>query len=79
MNKRNIVSVATVCSLVMVTLCNPARCFSQEGKETGINDTARKVKKDSPSNHIDMPHEQYKQGLHYAQYGLFDEAIEMFK
>src|SRR3990167_1686660 len=75
-NRIKLLSVVTVCSSLFVTLLNSTLCFSKEEVTTeGMN----KTKKDNLLDHMDIANEQYKQGLNYAKYGLYDEAIEMYK
>ena len=77
MNRIKFLSVVTVCSSLFVSLLNPTHCFSNEAAVA--SESTNTTKKDSPLNHLDFANEHYKQGLNYAKYGLYDEAIEMYK
>src|SRR3990172_11078884 len=76
-NRIKFLSVVTVCSSLFVSLLHSTHCFSNEAAVT--SESTNTTKKDSPLNHLDVANEQYKQGLNYAKYGLYDEAIEMYK
>lgn len=67
MHGKIVVAVTSFCSMALVTLLNSTYCFSQEGMAT----TESKSKKVTPLDRINVPDELYKQGLQYAQYGLF--------
>ena len=71
------VCIATISSFIIVSLLNSTHCFSKE--DTVTKESTGKTKKDNPLDSLDIANEQYKQGLNYAQYGLYDEAIEMYK
>ena len=77
MNRIKFLNVVTVCSSLFVSLLHSTHCFSNEATVT--SESTHTTKKDSPLNHLDVANEQYKQGLSYAKYGLYDEAIEMYK
>ncbi|MBE7446569.1 MAG: tetratricopeptide repeat protein [Planctomycetia bacterium] len=77
MNSKKIVATTIVCGFWMVTLLNSPCCFSKEGTVTA--ESKGKTQSESLLDRINVADELYKQGLNYAQYGLFDEAIEMYK
>ena len=74
MNRIKFLSVVTVCSGLFVPLLHSTYCFSK----TAIDENTSKLVNDNVGG-INVANEQYKQGLNYAKYGLYDEAIEMYK
>ena len=74
MNRRKLLCVVTVCSGLFISLLNSNCCFSK----TAVDENTSKSVNGNLAG-LDVANEQYKQGLNYAKYGLYDEAIDMYK
>ena len=59
------------CNIATLGLLYPVHLMAQD------ENTAGRGKGNSAN--IDFAREYYKQGMSYAQYGLYDEAVEMYK